>query len=403
MRRHTFACLALLLVAAPVRADDAPFASLAALDAAIAEVDRGGDPERLWSRVVAARNMPLVFGETAVFLHRSRAAAVEWRADWNGWTGGPDATGRRVGTSDIFTWRRDFDPAARLDYKIVEITGGKETWILDPLSPHQQVGGYGPNSELRMPEWTAPAHVVRRPGVARGRFAPPRRVRSKALGYEVTVRVYEPAVAGGARGPLPILYVTDGSDYWREEMGALVVTLDNLIADKRIAPLVVVFIDPWDPAHRENRREKELLPVRDGDTIVCRFCEFLVGELAPRVERGRRIDVARRGILGTSYGGFFAAYLGHREPGFVRLLGIQSPALARPWALEGLAERAAPARVAISVGSYEPRAVPGARLLREAYTRAGVAVHTREVPEGHSWGHWRATVAELLEFLYPPR
>ncbi len=56
--------------------------------------------------------------------------------------------------------------------------------------------------------------------------------------------------------------------------------------------------------------------------------------------------------------------------------------------------------MAIDAGLYEERLLPGARSLRAALAAKGVSVRYREVPDGHSWGHWRATAAEILEFLY---
>jgi enterochelin esterase family protein len=191
-------------------------------------------------------------------------------------------------------------------------------------------------------------------------------------------------------------------------MGGLTATLDNLIAESRIPPLVAVFVDPWDPSHEVNRREAELVPNREEPfrpIEACPFCEFLVEELAPRVEARHRIDAARRGILGTSFGGFNAAFMGHRYPAFFPFLAIQSPAVGRqPWLAEGIAKaRILPRRVAIDVGLYEEGFLPGARALRDAYRSRGVALRHIEVPDGHSWGHWRVTVAPMLEFLYGER
>ncbi len=397
-------CLALaaFLAAAPSAAGRAalPFTSLAELDTAAAAVERGYDADAFWTRVEAAGKMPLVFGQTAVFLYRSGADRVEWRGDFTGWRSAPEAQGRRVGGSDIWTFRRDFLPGARLDYKVVEIA---EKWLVDPLNPHQQLGGYGPNSEVRMPGWTPPAHVVRKPGVPAGTFGPPEAVPSAKLGYAVNVRVYQPARRGP--GPLPALYVTDGSDYWHEEMGGLVVTLDNLIAAGRIPPLVAVFVDSWDSERTVQRREAEFLPNRTDPARpieACPFCEFLVEELAPRVEARFRVDPKRRGILGTSFGGFNAAFMGLRYPDRFPLLAIQSPDVGpQAWLPEAIARAGTqPRRVAIDAGLYEEPLLPGARSLRAAYQSRSVALRYREVPDGHSWGHWRATAAEILEFLY---
>ncbi|HEU4383014.1 MAG TPA: alpha/beta hydrolase-fold protein [Anaeromyxobacteraceae bacterium] len=378
----------------------APFGSLAELDAAMAAVERGGDADAFWERVKSAGRMPLVFDDTAVFLHRSRADRVEWRGDFTGWRHLPEAAGRRLGESDVWTFRRSFVRAARLDYKIVEVS---DTWIVDPLNPHQQLGGYGPNSEVRMPDWKPPPHLERKAGVAAGTFGPPEAVPSAKLGYAVNVRIWRPARQG--TDPLPVLYVTDGSDWWHEQMGGLTVTLDNLVAEGRLPPLLAVFVDPWDPDHKANRREAEFLPNRADQSKpieACPFCEFLVQELSPLVEARFRVDPKRRGILGTSLGGFNAAFMGLRYPERFPLLAIQSPALQRQAWLAAAIARAAvqPRRVAIDVGGYEERFVPPTRSLRAAYRSRGVPVRYREVPDGHSWGHWRATVAEMLEFLY---
>jgi enterochelin esterase family protein len=130
-----------------------------------------------------------------------------------------------------------------------------------------------------------------------------------------------------------------------------------------------------------------------------------VEELAPRVEARHRIDPARRGILGASLGGYNAAYMGLRYPKDFPLLGIQSPAVMRaPWLVEAIATaKVPPARVALDAGLYEDRFLAGARALRDAYQARGVEVLHLEVPDGHSWGHWRATAAPMLEFLYGGR
>jgi len=399
---------AFLLAAAPATpapAEVSSFASLAELDAAMAAIERGAAVEPFWTRVQAAQAMPLLFGETAIFLHRSRAAKVEWRGDFTTWQSRPEATGRRLGQSDVWTFRRTFPRSARLDYKIVEAS---ETWLTDPLNPHRQLGGFGPNSEVRMPGWSPPGHTIRKPGVPAGAFGPVELVESKKLGYGVNVRVYAPAQSPGAPSRLPILYVTDGSDYWHDEMGGLVVTLDNLIAERRIPPLVAVFLDAWDPKHEANRREQEFLPNREDPSkpiVACPFCEFLEEELAPRVEARFTVDPARRGIIGTSFGGFFAAYMALRSPERFPLAAIQSPAIVRqPWLLPAIANASkAPRRVAVDVGLFEEWAHPGARGLRDAFRSRGAEVRYDELPDGHSWGHWRGSVAPMLEFLYAER
>lgn len=394
-----FALPALLVVPVLAGGAPAPFSSLADLDAAIAGVENGAGADAFWARVAASGQMPLVFGTTAVFFWRGAASSVEWRGDLVGWEPSAAARGRRLGASDVWTWRHELLPASRADYKLV-IDGS--TWLLDAANPHQQVGGYGPNSEIRMPGWVEPGNAKRRAGVARGTLGPETPVSSAKLGYSVTVRVYTPAgFEPATAADLPALYVTDGSDYWNDDMGSVVVTLDNLIADRRVPPLIAVFVDPWDRAAQVNRRDRELVPGRGG---ACPFCDFLAAELVPMID-GRyptARDPGRRAILGTSLGGLHATYMALAYPSTFALAAIQSPALPHaPWVLDEL-ERSAvrPARAVIDVGLYEEWCLPGARRLRDALERRGTPVLYLEVPDGHSWGHWRATVDDALVFLF---
>jgi len=383
-----------------------PFTDRAELEAALAAVERGGDVEAFWSRVKAV-GLPLIFGDHVVLLHRSDAEAVEWRSDLTDWGGGALAAGRRVGDTDLWVYQLDLKPGARLDYKIVEL---RARWLVDPLNPQQQLGGYGPNSEIRMPAFVPPASVVRRAGVPAGTLGPVEVIRSAKLGADVVVRVYTPAKRADAPRKLPILYVTDGSDYWNDDMGALVTTLDNLIADRRIPPLVAVFVDAWDEKRTQNRREGWFVPQpstgsRDTPWTTCPFCDFLVDELRPRVESRFSIDPTRRAIMGTSLGGLNAAYLGLRNPDVFPLLVMQSPAVGwQPWIPAGYSKaKTLPRRAVIDPGAYEARFLPGAQLLRDALTARQVPLWYAEALDGHSWGHWRATAAPALEFVFAER
>ncbi len=399
MRALLFLLPALLAMPVLGGAPPARFVSLRALDRAIAEVGEGGDCEAFWGRIKASGTLPLVFGQTAVFFWRGEASTVEWRGDLVGWEASPAARGRRIGATDIWTWRHELLPASRADYKIV-VDG--TTWLLDPGNPNQQVGGYGPNSEIRMPGWREPDSVRRRSGVARGTLGGDVAVASTKLGYAVTIRVYRPAgFDATAVARLPVLYVTDGSDYWNDDMGSVVVTLDNLITDWRVPPLLAVFIDPWDRAAKVNRREKELVPNAAGG---CPFCEFVAAELVPLIdaEYPTLASPQHRAILGTSLGGLNAAFMALRYPEVFTLVGIQSPALGHaPWVLEELEKSAVrPERAFIDVGLYEEWCLPEARRLRALLERRGTKVSYLEIPDGHSWGHWRGTVDDALVFLF---
>ena len=409
MRRHgsllPVACLILCLrlaglpTAAGAGRDDA-YDSLAELEASISQALTSGEVDPFWSRVIAHGRMPLVFGRTAVFFYRGKADTVEWRGDFSEWWDSWDTLGERLGDTDIYRKTVQLLPGSRLDYKLV-IDGGN--WLLDPLNSQQQLGGFGPNSESRMPDWQPSEWVTRKEGTPRGSFSEDTPIASKKLGYSVNVRVYAPAGLDEKAGPLPTLYVTDGSDYYHDEMGSLVIVLDNLVAAKRIHPLIAVFIDPWDRSAQVNRRPQELIPQPGGE---CAFCDFIVEELVPHVDSHHptKNTAEHRAILGTSLGGLHATYMGLTHPDVFGAIAVQSPAFRpAPFVLDqALAAEKWKVRAFLDIGLYEKSLLGESRRLAKKLESLGVDHLYLERPEGHSWGHWRATLDDALMFLFPP-
>ncbi len=378
-----------------------PFASLEELHNAMKPVSEADDADSFWNRVLAHKKMPLIFGENVVFLWRGDAEAVDWRGDFNLWEPTPETQGKRIGNSNIWWFERLFPKDARLDYKIV-LNG--DDWQVDPLNPHQQVGGFGPNSEVRMPDWKLPQNIVPRSNIEHGTLTKDIAFDSAKLGYSINYRVYTPTGFNPASSKnLPVLYVTDGSDYWRDEMGGLVITMDNLIAEKKIAPILVVFIDPWDRRANVNRREQQLVPASDRS---CAFCEFIVDELIPTIEKAYPAQKTREGraILGTSLGGLHSTFMASRYGSLFGMIGVQSPAYGRtPWVLEEAGGATPlPIKAFIDAGRFEGDYVNFARMLRDTWGQKNVDVKYFELNEGHSWGHWRALLDDMLEFFYPP-
>ena len=329
---------------------------------------------------------------------------------------GPGGTERSLW---LHTWT--LPPDARVDYKLV-VDG---EWVLDPFNPHQQWGGAGPNSELRMPGWRAATETAPRPDVPGGTWSGPDTLRSAALGEPVVVRVYAPpgvegrtlrlGARGGAPGALPLVVVTDGHEYADPRLGALPTVLDNLWHEGRLPPLVAVFVDPrWDG---QNRRQSHYVD-HPG------FADFVATELVPAVEAAYPVARRReaRALLGTSLGGLAAATLGARHPDVFGALAIQSPAFwvgagpdapapgftswrpawTGPSVYERLSSVAMPLRISMSTGTIRDTEA-GARRMRDALRGTPHTLTYREVPEGHSWGQWRGLVgAQLADLFGPP-
>ncbi|MEM9997839.1 MAG: alpha/beta hydrolase-fold protein [Bacteroidota bacterium] len=369
--------------------------SLDAIGAIPDAAERDAATDALWADLRAAEAIPFAMGEDVAFLWRGSAGQVVVNGDFNAWGNASWVSNRltRVGQSNVWRLVTTFPEDSRLDYKLV-LNGSN--WILDPANPHQQWGGFGPNSELRMPAWTLPAETIPDASVPAGALTGDVRIESAALGYGVRYRVYTPAAYADLTS-LPTVYVTDGHEYRDDRLGAMTTALDNLIADGSVAPLVAVFIDPRDPDTGANRRAEQYVENPD-------FADFVADELVPVIDAAYRTDARaeRRAILGTSFGGVCATYFGVERPDTFGNLAIQSPAY---WVAPDLFFRYGTApppglRIALTVGTFFDGGEE-ARAMRDLFVDAGYDLTYLEVNEGHSWGSWRAQHDTILGHLFP--
>ena len=112
-------------------------------------------------------------------------------------------------------------------------------------------GGFGPNNELRMPNYVFPQETVHNPNVPSGAVTGNINIASTNMGYNINYRVYTPAgYDTNHLSNLPVVYVTDGHEYLADYLGSMAIVLDNLTATGQMQPTIAVFIDPASPATR---------------------------------------------------------------------------------------------------------------------------------------------------------
>ena len=334
--------------------------------------------------------IPYSVGDSILFVYAGNAEQVAWAGDWNRW--GNDSLSRSEGIKwgdRLFTYKRSFDPQSRFDYKVV-VDG---EWMLDPLNPYVQHSGFGPNSELRMSAWKPDSITFEREGISKGSLSEINITMSKEMGYKVAWQVYLPPT--GVEPPYRVIYVTDGQQYADPLQGNLPTVLDNLHADGAIEPTMAVFIDPRDPDTGENRRRPELV-------LHPPFQAFIDKELIPLVDSTyQTIDRPEgRAIMGTSLGGLNTTYtlmvLKHR----FTYAGAHSPAYRFNDSHEAIFEMARKhdftgQRIIMNSGNVFDTEV-GAREMVENLRSKNVDYTYFEVPEGHSWGNWRAFMDEMV-------
>jgi enterochelin esterase-like enzyme len=288
-------------------------------------------------------------------------------------------------------------------------------WAADPSDP--DVPEHQGFSAVDMPKapaqpWGAPRKGVAEGKIERHQFA------SAILKNEREVAVYLPPKFPKANeNEYPMLLVFDENAYLKNEKETARVPtetiLDNLIAEKRIPPMVAVFVDNG-PG---NARSREL-PCNN------QFADFLNFELMPWVRRLYHVTSDPREIVvaGSSYGGLASTWVAFRHPETFGNVLSQSGSYwwtppkandefdreAEPsWvAKQFIASPKLPIRFYMDAGSDEidlsgkgnSILIPN-RHLRDVLLAKGYEVHYQEFNGGHDYLSWRGTIADGLILL----
>jgi enterochelin esterase-like enzyme len=357
------------------------------------EEDRELSLTELWDTLKSRNQIPFVFGDSVAFLYKGDANTVSWAGDFNGWNPGASGyQGTKVGLSNVWIAEQKFPGDARLDYKIVV----NSNWILDPANSYTQMSGFGPNSELRMPDWVYPQETILPAGATRGTLSNNFTIVSSAsnLNYTVQYKVYTP-YGYNDLSDLPVIYVTDGHEYADDAKGSMILVLDNLIFSGQINPVIAVFIDPRNPTNlSQNRRMEEY-------RANSKFANFVADELVPVIDANYKTNTNAdsRAILGTSLGGWNSAYFGFARNDKFHLIGIHSPAFDEAIIQNYSNAALMPLKIYMSTGViYDTQ--NQARSMKTVMENKAYPLLYKEVNEGHSWGNWRALIDEPLIYFF---
>ena len=278
--------------------------------------------------------------------------------------------------------------------------GGKP----DPLNPHSlpPVGSYLEMSAAPPQAWIKP-----KPGVAKGTVSY-QQLESPTLKNHHPLWTYVPAGYDPKGKPYPLLIFFFGSMYVKD-MSATV-TLDNLIAARRIPPVVAVFIeDPPGEGNQELRNHRS-------------FLTFITDEVMPWIRKQWNVthDPAQTTLCGASAAGLVSGYLAMNRPDLFGNVIAQSGAFWR--GNEGDEEtfeyvttelRSRPKmqiRFVLQPGQLEQLSTPSGgagpsiltanRNLRDVLRTKGYEVDYTEEPGGHEPLTWRGTIADGLITIF---
>jgi enterochelin esterase family protein len=331
------------------------------------------------------------------FLWRGGAEASEVRLDGQLPTDAQDAPLLRLANTDVWFLTIRLPASARFTYSFAR--PGKRR-IADPLNPLR----FRLSSFAELPAAPPQSWIGIRPDVPKGTLRH-EQLRSENLKEERSVSIYTPPGYDPKSGSYGLLILFDGQDY-RGPM-PIPTILDNLLAAKKIRPLVAILIDNLSEKSRD--RDLECYPP---------FADFLAKELVPWARQRYRVSAEpERSIVGgVSLGGLSAAYCALRYPEVFGNVLSQSGAFWYFPGYENQEENDAspfgwltrqfvttpklPVRFYLEAGLFEndcPETLLAQnRRLRDVLEAKGYSVVYSEFAGGHEFLSWRGSVADGL-------
>lgn len=238
---------------------------------------------------------------------------------------------------------------------------------------------------------------------------------SKTTGSWRNINIYTPpGYDKNVKTTYPVLYIQHGGG--EDERGWAVqgktnVILDNLIAEKKAVPMIVVIPNGnvLKPGMKTGGYNEEAMGA---------FKEEIADVVIPFIESNYRVksDAAHRAISGLSMGGGQAFFTGLRNVDTFAYVGVFSTGLfggiARPDAAPFNPEDAVHGILTnpqsfnnklkvfyVSVGEQDPRIEPTKKLI-ETFKSKGLNVEFASFPGGHEWQVWRKSLHDFAQRIF---
>lgn len=320
-----------------------------------------------------------------------------------------------LGATDVWFKTYSVRNDMRLGYSFIpnpsaDVGSNPNAGIADPLNPKAApLAPYMGKSVLELPDAPPQPWIAPRPGAASERIEEIR-IRSKILSSERPAWVHiPPGYDPSRKESYPLLICFDGQVYASSDYMPVPTIVDNMIADGRIPPLLVVLVGQ----SPQPGRNIELSNNRP-------FLDFVANELLPQVRQRWHAtsDPLETIVTGSSAGGLAAAFFAFRRPDVFGNVLSQSGAFwpgknrsdpDREWLTQQFeSSPKLPIRFVLQVGLLERGPTPGNgpsiletnRHLRDVLKRKGYEVHYSEIAGGHEPLSWRGGLSDgLLQLI----
>lgn len=216
--------------------------------------------------------------------------------------------------------------------------------------------------------------------------------------------VYLPPGYEKDTGRLPVLYLIHGGGdtaiSW-STVGRANDILDNLLAEKKAVPMIVVMPSGWTPSGGQ---------VMTADATKDPFNDELLKDLIPFVEANYRTrgTADARALSGLSMGGIQTLNIGLHNLGTFRYLAVMSSGWTteqdREFFYKAEADKIAKYNAALKLfwwgwGETDIARANGLAVI-DKFKSQGVRIETRETPGGHTWENWRLYLSEVAPKLF---
>ncbi|OGN93165.1 MAG: hypothetical protein A2Y88_13015 [Chloroflexi bacterium RBG_13_48_10] len=333
---------------------------------------------------------PLIDGNTATFIWQGKKSPY-LVGDFTGWDAGNPIKMNATGPG-VWTYQLSLPPDAYIEYGFIM---GEES-LEDPNNSRLTSNGMGSyNNYFNMPDYKPTKLTQKTANIPHGSMTSYRISTEYLLtSKNRTIQLYQPPV----KEPVSLVVVWDGHDYHRRVHLNYIV--DNLIAERRIRPLALAFVN-------NGGQQSRMVEYACSEATLV----FLMTEVIPLASRYLNlIDInstpGAYGVVGASMGGLMALYTASRIPQVFGNVLCQSGAYS--WAgfdmvvfdLLGQGETR-PLKIWMDVGIYDiPSLLVSNRRMNSMLSERGYQLIYREYNAGHNYPAWRDDIWRALEYLY---
>ncbi|HOP49915.1 MAG TPA: alpha/beta hydrolase-fold protein [Ignavibacteriales bacterium] len=331
-------------------------------------------------------SFPITIDDKAIFIYEDENISSKTMqeifivGDFNQWQ--LTTKMQKLPNSNIYFQILTFEPDGRFDYRFVV----NNQWILDPKNKLICHGGFGYNSELRMPKFVENKYFHYNANYVHGTIIY-HELFSKILNKEYKIKVYTPN--GYLKGKkLPILFIQDGFEYI--DYAKCNNQLDNLINENLITHALAVFIKPNDRNNEYAYNETDL------------YIKFFVEELLEFINVNYSLpdETNDYHLLGADFGANISLKIALMYPDKFHNLYLHSPQLwPNNYEVLNLLDKADNKNLFIFsiYGKHEKNPNNDYNFIFEKLRKYSTNIKVEMYNQGHGWGLWKNTLHHLLK------